>query len=121
MPHQPGGKDLGHLIFVGKIIGDAADDVPEHDAHQGDHHHVLKLDALNEPDENPRAQNGAHKGEQRPAPNGGGGHEQQRQQDPELSGGDGCSGGGRDKFVHAKLLHDEPRHAHPHPRAKDCQ
>ena len=48
MPHQPGGHRLGHLVLVGEVVGDAANDVAEHDAHQGHHDHIFKLDALDE-------------------------------------------------------------------------
>src|SRR5699024_4344791 len=51
--HQPGGQSLGHLIFVSQIVGNAADDIAEHNAHQRDHHYILELDALDEPDEDP--------------------------------------------------------------------
>ena len=119
--HQPGRESLGHLVLVGQIVGDAADDVAEHDAHQRDHHHILELDALDEPDENPGAQNRCGKGKDGPAPQGGGRHEQQRQQDAQLGRGDGSAGGGRNKLVAAQLLHDEAGYAHPDAGAQNGQ
>ena len=110
--HQPGGQSLGHLIFVSQIVGNAADDIAEHDAHQRDHHHILELDALNEPDEDPGAQNRRGKGKNGSAPQCGGRHKQQSQQDAELGRGDGGAGGWGHKFVAAQLLHDESCHAH---------
>ncbi len=53
--YQPGRERLRHFILVRQIICNAADHIAEHDAHQRNHHHVLKLDALNEPDEYPGA------------------------------------------------------------------
>lgn len=76
MSHQPGGQGLAHLVFVGEIVGDASDHVAEHDAHQRHHHHVLKLDPLDKPNENPSARDGADKREERASPQGGTGHEQ---------------------------------------------
>src|SRR5699024_5934792 len=112
VPHQPGGHRLGHLVLVGEVVGDAADDVAEHDAHQGYHDNIFKLDALDEPDENPGTQNGAGKGEQRPAPQGGGWHKQQGQQNAKPGRGNDCPGGEGDKLVAAQLLHEKTRHAH---------
>ena len=82
--HQPRGQRLGHFVFVGQIVGNAADDIAEHDAYQRDHHHILELDALNEPDEDPGAKDCRGKGEDGPAPQGGRRHKQQRQQNAEL-------------------------------------
>ena len=112
---------LIYLVLVGQIAGDAADDVAEHDAHQRDHHRILELDALDEPDENPGAQNCRRKGKDGPAPQGGGRHKQQGQQDAQLGRGDGGPGGGRNKLVAAQLLHDEAGHAHPDAGAQDGQ
>ena len=121
MAHHPGGKGLGHLIFEGQITGHPADDVAEHDAHQRDHDSVFELNPLNEPDENPGAQNGRPKGKEGPPPEGGLRRKQQRQQDAQLGRRDGRAGGGRNKFVAAQLLHDEARHAHARPGAEDGQ
>lgn len=49
--------------------GDAADYIAEHDTHQRHHHHSLKLDALNEPDKNPDAQDRGDKSENNLTPN----------------------------------------------------
>ena len=68
--------------------------------------------ALNEPDEDPGAQNRRSKGKNGPAPQCGGRHKQQSQQDAELGRGDGGAGGWGHKFVAAQLLHDESRHTH---------
>ena len=103
---------MGHFVFVGQIVGNAADDIAEHDAYQWYHHHILELDTLNEPDEDPGAQNRRSKGKNGPAPQCGGRHKQQSQQDAELRRGNCRAGGGRHKFVTAQLLHDEPRHTH---------
>ena len=119
--HQPGGEGLGHFVLIGQIAGDAADDVAEHDAHQGDHHCVLELDALDEADEEPGAQNGEDEGEKSPAPQGGLGQEEQSQQDAELGRGEGGAGGGGDELVAAQLLHDETGDAHAHAGAQDGQ
>ena len=121
MPHQPGGQRLGHLVLVGEVVGDAANDVAEHDAHQRYHDHVLKLDALDEPNKNPGAQNGAGKGKERPAPQGGGWHKQQGQQNAKLGRGNGGPGGGGDKLVAAQLLHNKASHAHAHAGTQDGQ
>ena len=119
--HRPGGQGLGHLKLVGQVVGDAADDIAEHDTHQGDHDHILELDALDEPDEDPGAQDGEHKGEDGPAPQGGVGLKQQGQKNPHLGRGDGGAGGGGDELVHAQLLHDQARHAHANAGAQDGQ
>ena len=37
---------------------------------KGNHHHVLELDALDEPDKGPGAQSGHHKGEDAPGSTG---------------------------------------------------
>ena len=119
--HQPGGQGLGHLVLVRQIVGNAADDIAEHDAHQWDHDHILELDALNEPDEDPGAQNCCGKGEDGPAPQGGGRHKQERQQDAKLGRGDGGPGGWGHEFVAAQLLHDKPCYAHADSSTQDGQ
>ena len=119
--HGPGGQGLSHLILVGQIVGEAADDIAEHDAHQGNHDHVLELDALNEPDKGPGTQNGKDEGEKRPSPQSGVWQEQEGQKNAELGRGDGGSGGGRDEFVHAELLHDQTGHTHTDPGTQDRQ
>ena len=112
VPHQPGGQGLAHLVLVGKVIGDAGDDVAEHDAHQGDHHRVLELDALDKPHKNPGSGDGKREGKQRTPPQRRPRQEQHRHQDAELGRRNGGACGGRDEFVHAQLLHDQASHTH---------
>lgn len=119
MSHQPGGERLRHLIFIGEVIGDASDDVAEHDSHEGHHHHVLKADVLDEPDEDPGSQDRENECENGSSHERGARHEQQGQKDAELRRGDGGSRGGRNEFVHAQLLHDQARHAHSHSGAEN--
>ena len=119
MAHQPGGQRLCHLILVCQIVGDAADHIAEHDAHQGNHHHILKLNPLDKPDKHPGAEDGSAKGEQGAPPQGGGRHKQQRQQNAELRRRNRRAGCRGDKFVAAQLLHDEACHTHAHPCAQN--
>lgn len=121
MAHDPGGQGLGRPILVGQIVGEAADDIAEHDAHQGNYDHVLELDALSEPDKSPGTQNGKDEGEKRPSPQSGVRQGQESQENVELSRGDGGSGGGRDKFIHAELLRDQTGHAHADPGTQNRQ
>lgn len=64
---------------------------------------------------------GKDEGEKRPSPQSGVRQEQESQENAELSRGDGGSGGGRDEFVHAELLHDQTGHAHADPGTQDRQ
>ena len=85
MPDQPGGQRLCHFILVGKVIGDAADYVAEHDADQRNHDHILEADSLDEPHKDPGSEYGEHKREYRPSPQCGIRQEQQGQKNAELS------------------------------------
>lgn len=113
MSRQPGRERLCHLVFVGKIAGGAGYDVAEHDAHQRDHDNILERNALNKPNKGPGAQHCRGEGKHRPVPEVGIGHKQKGQQNPKLRGRNGGTRGRRDKFIHAQLLHDQSRHAHP--------
>lgn len=48
-------------------------------------------------------------------------HKQQRKQNAKLGRGDRCTGCGRNKFVAAQLLHDQPRHTHSYSCTQNCQ
>src|SRR5699024_10330196 len=77
--------------------------------------------AQDKKDEDPGSQHRGDKGEDRPAPQRRIRPEQQRQQDAKLRRGDGGSGGWGHKLVHAELLHDEARYAHPNSGAQHRQ
>ena len=119
MTDQPAGKSLCHFIFVGKIIGNAHYNVGKHDADQRDHDNVLELDTLDEPDKDPCTQNGTNEGKGSTSPQGRTRCKQQRQQNAKLRRRDRRACGGRNKLVHAELLHDKPRHAHANACAED--
>ena len=119
MTDQPAGKSLCHFIFIGKIIGNAHYDVGEHDADQRDHDNILELDTLDEPDKDPCTQNGTNEGKGSTSPQGRTRCKQQSQQNAKLRRRDRCACGGRNKLVHAELLHDKPRHAHADACAED--
>ena len=119
MTDQPAGKSLCHFIFVGKIIGNAHYDVGEHDADQRNHDNILELDTLDEPDKDPCTQNGTNEGKGSTSPQGRTRCKQQSQQNAKLRRRDRCACGGRNKLVHAELLHDKPRHAHADACAED--
>ena len=107
------------LVTTGNKIGHTADDIAEHDTHQWHKHRILDLNPLDEEYECQCTRNRQGEGEQCPYPKTHGGEKDHGQGDAEQGRLDRGTCGGRYKFVHAKLLHDQSRHAHADAGAED--